>query len=85
MAATVMDGRGLALQLREQLKRDVEEFVKQHGFRPKLATILVGNDPASVVYVGIKRKVAEELGFAAEVFHLPPMPRRAKLFRSLSG
>ncbi len=72
MAATVMDGRGLALQLREQLKREVEEFVKQHGFRPKLATILVGNDPASVVYVGIKRKVAEELGFAAEVFHLPP-------------
>jgi methylenetetrahydrofolate dehydrogenase (NADP+)/methenyltetrahydrofolate cyclohydrolase len=72
MAATVMDGRGLALHLREQLKREVEEFVKQHGFRPKLATILVGNDPASVVYVGIKRKVAEELGFAAEVFHLPP-------------
>lgn len=72
MAATVMDGRGLALKLREQLKREVEEFVKQHGFRPKLATILVGNDPASIVYVGIKRKVAEELGFAAEVFHLPP-------------
>jgi len=72
MAATVMDGRGPALKLREQLKQDVEEFVKQHGFRPKLATVLVGNDPASVVYVGIKRKVAEELRFAAEVFHLPP-------------
>ena len=72
MAATVMDGRGLALKLREQLKREVEEFVKQHRFRPKLATILVGNDPASIVYVGIKRKVAEELGFVAEVFHLPP-------------
>jgi methylenetetrahydrofolate dehydrogenase (NADP+)/methenyltetrahydrofolate cyclohydrolase len=72
MAATVMDGRGLALKLREQLKREVEEFVKRHGFQPKLATVLVGNDPASVVYVGIKCKVAEELGFAAEVFHLPP-------------
>ncbi len=72
MASTVMDGRGLALKLREQLKQEVEEFIKQHGFRPKLVTILVGNDPASVVYVDIKRKVAEELGFAAEVFHLPP-------------
>lgn len=66
-----MDGRGLALKLREQLKGDLEEFIKQHGFRPKLATALVGEDPASVVYVGIKLKVAEELGFAAEVYHLP--------------
>jgi len=71
MVATVMDGRGLALKLREQLKQEVEEFVKQNGFRPKLVTVLVGDDPASVVYVGIKCKVAEELGFAAEVFHLP--------------
>lgn len=71
MAATVMDGRGLALKLREQLKREVEEFVNQYGFRPKLVTVLVGEDAASKVYVGIKRKVAEELGFLAEVHHLP--------------
>lgn len=71
MAATIMDGKSLALQLREKLKREVAEFVKQNGFRPKLATVLVGDDPASIVYVNIKRKVAEEIGFAAEVHRLP--------------
>ena len=71
MAATILDGRSLALQLREKLKREIADFVNQHGFRPKLATVLVGDDPASIVYVNIKRKVAEELGFVAEVHHLP--------------
>ncbi len=71
MAATILDGRSLALKLREQLKQEVSDFVNRHGFRPKLVTVLVGDDLASVVYVNIKRKVAEELGFAAEVYHLP--------------
>ncbi len=71
MAATILDGRSLALQLREKLKREIADFVNQHCFRPKLATVLVGDDPASIVYVNIKRKVAEELGFVAEVHHLP--------------
>ncbi|MCS7185472.1 MAG: bifunctional 5,10-methylenetetrahydrofolate dehydrogenase/5,10-methenyltetrahydrofolate cyclohydrolase [Armatimonadota bacterium] len=71
MAATILDGRSLALQLRERLKQEIADFVNRHGFRPKLVTVLVGDDPASIVYVNIKRKVAEELGFAAEVHHLP--------------
>lgn len=72
MGASLLDGRSLAQQLRAQLKEEVAAFVKQYGVRPKLATILVGDDPASIVYVGIKRKVAEELGFEAEVYHLAP-------------
>jgi len=72
MGAPLLDGRSLAQQLRAQLKEEVAAFVKQYGVRPKLATILVGDDPASIVYVGIKRKVAEELGFEAEVYHLAP-------------
>ncbi|MCS7192051.1 MAG: bifunctional 5,10-methylenetetrahydrofolate dehydrogenase/5,10-methenyltetrahydrofolate cyclohydrolase [Armatimonadetes bacterium] len=71
MNATILDGRSLAMKLREELKEQVKEFVALNGFKPKLATILVGDDPASTVYVAIKRKVAEELGFEAEVYHLP--------------
>lgn len=71
MNATILDGRSLAMKLREELKEQIKEFVALNGFKPKLATILVGDDPASIVYVAIKRKVAEELGFEAEVYHLP--------------
>ncbi|MCS7263777.1 MAG: bifunctional 5,10-methylenetetrahydrofolate dehydrogenase/5,10-methenyltetrahydrofolate cyclohydrolase [Armatimonadetes bacterium] len=71
MAATILDGRSLAAKLREELKQQIEEFVALNGFKPKLATVIVGEDPASIVYVNIKRKVAEELGFDAEVYHLP--------------
>ncbi len=88
MAATIMDGRKLAQQLRERIKEEVAAFVRQQGVRPKLATILVGDDPASIVYVGIKRKVAEELGFAAEVYHLPantPEPQVIELVERLNA
>ncbi len=71
MAAILLDGRKLSAQLREQIKTEVIAFVQRYGVRPKLVTLLVGDDPSSIVYVGIKRKVAEEVGFAAEVYHLP--------------
>ncbi len=71
MAAILLDGRKLSAQLREQVKREVAAFVQRYGIRPKLVTLLVGDDPSSIVYVGIKRKVAEEVGFIAEVYHLP--------------
>lgn len=71
MAAKILDGRSLAMKLREELKDQIGEFIAQRGFKPKLATIIVGDETASIVYVNIKRKVAEELGFASEVHHLP--------------
>src|SRR5690349_1562640 len=69
MAATVIDGKSVAASVREQVAADVKTFVAEHGRAPGLATILVGDDPASAVYVGNKRKSSEELGITS--FHHP--------------
>jgi methylenetetrahydrofolate dehydrogenase (NADP+) / methenyltetrahydrofolate cyclohydrolase len=71
VAATIIDGRGAAAQVRAAVARDVELLVEETGRRPGLATILVGDDPASEVYVRNKRKVSTEVGIVDFHRHLP--------------
>src|SRR5829696_7630343 len=62
MAARIIDGKQVAARTREQVARDVEEYVAGGGQRPGLATVLVGDDPASAIYVGGKQKACREVG-----------------------
>jgi methylenetetrahydrofolate dehydrogenase (NADP+)/methenyltetrahydrofolate cyclohydrolase len=62
MSATVIDGKAVAAEARGRVAEGVGEFVADHGRAPGLATVLVGDDPASHVYVGSKRKLSEEVG-----------------------
>jgi methylenetetrahydrofolate dehydrogenase (NADP+)/methenyltetrahydrofolate cyclohydrolase len=63
MAATIIDGKAVAAEVRERVAAGVREFADAHGGRvPGLATVLVGDDAASQVYVGNKRKQTEEVG-----------------------
>ena len=62
MAAAIIDGRAVAARVREQVARDVEAYVAEGGRRPGLATVLIGDDPASGVYVGGKQKASREVG-----------------------
>jgi methylenetetrahydrofolate dehydrogenase (NADP+) / methenyltetrahydrofolate cyclohydrolase len=62
LAAEVIDGKGVAAAVRAEVAEGVAEFVRQHGRPPGLATVLVGDDPASRVYVGSKRELTEEVG-----------------------
>src|SRR5215216_5399312 len=63
MAATVIDGKAVAAGVRARVADGVREYAEAHGGRvPGLATVLVGDDPASQVYVGNKRKLSEEVG-----------------------
>src|SRR5687767_8728708 len=55
----------------EEIKPQVAEFVKQHGRPPGLALVLVGNNPASEVYVRNKLKSGSEVGFRADLERLP--------------
>ena len=64
MAARIIDGRAVAARVREQVARDVERFERETGVRPGLATVLVGDDPASAVYVGGKQRASAEAGIA---------------------
>jgi methylenetetrahydrofolate dehydrogenase (NADP+)/methenyltetrahydrofolate cyclohydrolase len=63
MSATVIDGKAVAAEVRERVAAEVREFADvNQGRVPGLATVLVGDDPASHVYVGNKRKSTEEVG-----------------------
>ena len=62
MAARVIDGKAVAAAVKERVKVDVAAFAEEHGRSPGLATVLVGEDPASEVYVGMKVRACEELG-----------------------
>lgn len=71
MSATIIDGKKVSLQNREKLKQETEAFVKETGVTPGLAVVLVGNDPASAVYVRNKHRACCEIGFYSEVHELP--------------
>jgi methylenetetrahydrofolate dehydrogenase (NADP+)/methenyltetrahydrofolate cyclohydrolase len=62
MGAQIIDGKAIAAQVRAEVARDVAEWVGAGNPRPGLATVLVGDDPASAVYVGGKQKASAEVG-----------------------
>ena len=62
MSAQLIDGRAVAQQVRAEIRQQIEVWVAGGGPRPGLATVLVGNDPASAVYVGGKQKACAEVG-----------------------
>ncbi len=65
--ATILDGKALAEKVKQGVKREAEAL----GRKPGLAVIIVGNNPASRVYVNSKRKDCEECGFLSEEYALP--------------
>lgn len=69
MAARIIDGKALAARLRARVAEETARLKAAHGVVPGLATVLVGNDPASEVYVRNKGKMARELGYHAR--HVP--------------
>ncbi|MCK9877549.1 bifunctional methylenetetrahydrofolate dehydrogenase/methenyltetrahydrofolate cyclohydrolase FolD [Frankia sp. Ag45/Mut15] len=71
MSAVIIDGKAVAARVRADVARDVAEFRAATGLQPGLATVLVGDDPASAVYIGGKRKACVEAGMADLHQHLP--------------
>lgn len=63
MSAKIINGKEIAAQIREELKKEIAELKAGYGVVPGLVTILVGKNPASVSYVTGKQKIAHELGF----------------------
>jgi methylenetetrahydrofolate dehydrogenase (NADP+) / methenyltetrahydrofolate cyclohydrolase len=62
MAATVIDGKAVAASVRERVRGEVDELSGEIGRPPGLATVLVGDDPASAIYVRRKHEACEEVG-----------------------
>ena len=67
----IMDGKSVAKETEEALKERVEKIKKERGYVPTLATILVGNDPASATYVKMKGNACERVGMKSLKVELP--------------
>lgn len=67
---TIIDGKKVSAQVKEQVAVETKELISK-GITPGLAVILVGEDPASRVYVNNKKKACELVGFKSEEFNLP--------------
>lgn len=80
----ILDGKKLADRLNTELKEKIREAVKQTGIKPKLATILVGKDPASEVYANIKNKTCEKVGIESIIVELEEDTLKEKLLDEIN-
>ena len=71
MPATVIDGKQMAEDIRREVAEEVRVFKEEGNASPGLAAVLVGDDPASAVYVRNKRRACDEAGMLSETFELP--------------
>src|SRR5271165_7103211 len=71
MSATIIDGKAIAARVRAEVASEVEVFQREVGRAPGLATVLVGEDPASEVYVGGKQRASVEVGMVPVDSRLP--------------
>ena len=70
MTAKIISGTQIARQVRAEVANDVQSLKDERGVAPGLAAVLIGDDPASAVYVRSKRKACEEAGIYSETFNL---------------
>ncbi|HEY7891815.1 MAG TPA: bifunctional methylenetetrahydrofolate dehydrogenase/methenyltetrahydrofolate cyclohydrolase FolD [Solirubrobacteraceae bacterium] len=71
MAAQIIDGKAIAARVREEVAREVAQLTERTGYKPGLATVLVGEDPASAVYVAGKQRACGEVGMTPFDVRLP--------------
>jgi len=81
MVAKIIDGKQVAAQVRQEVKQRVEERIAQGKRPPGLAVILIGNDPASQVYVGTKRRACDEVGIISRSYDLPAETTQYELLK----
>lgn len=78
-----IDGRSLSKKVEEQVKQGVEKLMAEKGITPGLATILVGEDPASKMYVRLKHKACERVGIHAEDHNMPESTTQEELMQRI--
>jgi methylenetetrahydrofolate dehydrogenase (NADP+) / methenyltetrahydrofolate cyclohydrolase len=82
--ATIIDGKAVAAGIREQVAEEVAQFVSERGSPPGLATVLVGDDPASQIYVAGKHRACQEVGIASVGRELPGDTSQEELLAVIS-
>lgn len=77
--AKLIDGKKISAEIREEIKAETAAFEKECGYLPGLAVVIVGENPASQVYVRNKKRACEEVGFYSEVHELPEATTQVEL------
>lgn len=88
MTAIILDGKEIAARVQQEVADAVAEIKTQHGFTPGLAAVLVGENPASHMYVKMKRNRCAEVGIQSFGYELPedtPQEELEKLIRELNA
>jgi methylenetetrahydrofolate dehydrogenase (NADP+)/methenyltetrahydrofolate cyclohydrolase len=85
MSASLISGRDIAAEIRAEVKDRVARLVEREGLTPGLATVLVGDDPASHTYVRMKNKAAGELGLHSRQITLPSTTSEDELLGVVEG
>jgi len=80
MTGKIMDGKKIAEEVRANIKREVD-LLRSRGVSPCLATILIGDNPASQAYVRIKHKSCEEVGIVSKNLQLPSNAKQEEAFK----
>ena len=71
MKPRLIDGKSISAIIRDEVKAGVDKIVKEHNIVPGLAILLIGDDPASNIYVNNKLKAAKSVGMSVEDFRFP--------------
>lgn len=79
MTAQIIDGNPIAEKLRTQLATDAAAFTEKYGYKPGLGVVLVGDDPASQMYVRMKRNACEKVGITSYAHILPADATQAQV------
>lgn len=79
MSAQIIRGKRIAKQIRAELKQEISDLKEQYGLIPGLATVLVGEDSASQIYVGAKMKACKALSIFSQAIELPSDTREIEL------
>ena len=77
--ANIINGKEISAAIRAEIKEATERLVSESGVRPGLAVIIVGEDPASQVYVRNKKRACDEVGFYSESYELPESTTQEEL------
>ena len=83
MSARILEGKLFAAQIKESIKTEVESLTEIHGITPGLVVIIVGENPASKVYVANKHKACQEVGIYSEVVQMPATINREELLTQI--
>lgn len=83
MTAQILSGKVYAAKFKEEAKQNIDLIKKQYGITPGLAVIIVGENPASQVYVRNKHRTCEELGIYSEVIRMPENTTKKELIAKI--